>query len=242
MYIRGSVEGTHTVYIIQSLQDIMSDCVPIGSLLYYVDTQIHEEGMGRLKLLLYPLLPWKELEPCTTPSQMYHLLKSGDDTRENALQIFLFALKAIGGSTRGKYSFKKAVEKLGPEHTPPQLDFSQQSSKFRFFFWLLKIVRRLPEQFHKAVKQHFARAIDVNHRFIGGLPHLFIRLYQEKVVTEQDSEKLINVLEDCKRHVRKDTAMMECLEKCTTYLFNFHSEDEANSFSSGKENCKPLHA
>ena len=212
----------------------MSDREPVGSMLNYVDNQIHEEGVSRLKLLLYPLLPWKELEKCTKPSEIYRMLESTHETREEALQIFLFALKAIGGSKRGKQCAEKAAEKLGPELTPPQLDFAQQSSKFRFFFWLVKVVRRLPEQCQQYVMQHFANVEDVNHRFIGNLPHLFIRLYQDKVVTDDEIGMLINCLEDCKRSIRKGTTVMINLEKCTSYLFNFRTEDEASPFSSGK--------
>jgi hypothetical protein len=213
----------------------MSDCVRTGSFLNYVDTHIHEKGVSRLKLLLYPLLPWKELEKCTKPSEIYRMLESTQETREEALQIFLFALRAIGGSKRGKQCAEKAAEKLGPELTPPQLDFGQQSSKFRFFFWLVKVVRRLPEQCQQYVMQHFANVEDVNHRFIGNLPHLFIRLYQDKVVTDDEIGMLINCLEDCKRSIRKGTTVMINLEKCTSYLFNFRTEDEASPFSSGDE-------
>ena len=91
----------------------MSDHV--GKVLNYVDNQIHENGVSLLKLLLYPLLHWKELEKCTTPSQIYHLLESSQETREKALQIFLFALKAIGGSKRGKHCAKRAADMLWPD-------------------------------------------------------------------------------------------------------------------------------
>ena len=144
----------------------MSDRV--GSVLNYVDNQIHDEGVHRLKLIVYPLLNWSELEKCKKPSQIYLLLEDRDclGSRAKALQMFIFALRAIGGKLRGKHCAQETKTRLSPDLAPPDLDFSQQSKKFRFFFYLVKIARRLPEQCHETVIQHFARVGGVNYRFI----------------------------------------------------------------------------
>ena len=103
------------------------------------------------------LLPWVELKSFTKPSDMYIKLASLESYSEygRALQVFLFSLKAIGGSARGKYCANEARRLLNYHCT---LDFSRESRKFRFFFCLLKIVRRLPTECKEDVLQNFGRS------------------------------------------------------------------------------------
>ena len=212
----------------------MSDT--LFSVLNYMDDQIHENGVCRLKFVLYPVLRWIELEKCVRPSEMYHLLEASLESREKALQMFLFALRAIGGSARGKHCAEVAVMRLGPDLIPPDLDFNQQPKQFQFFFWLLKIERRLPESFREIVKQHFSKDLGVNYRFIEGLPDLFIRLYRGKKLHENNTGELVAVLQKCKEQYTEGSRSHSDLVKCMSYLFNMHHE-EVDPFSSGK---KPL--
>ena len=60
--------------------------------------------MGLSDLILYSvILNWKKFEKCSAPSDMYHMVESVQGSREAALKLFLFYLKAI---VRGK----RAVE------------------------------------------------------------------------------------------------------------------------------------
>ena len=201
----------------------------VDSILTFVDRQIHEKGVECLKLIFYPLLHWNKLEKCEHPSEIYRLLKGSqvcEGSQEKALQIFLFALKAIGGHLRGKHCVQEAEKILGAK-LPTPLDFSQQSSEFRFFYWLLKVVKRLPEHCHEHVIQHFSNTEGVNYRFIKGLPDLFILLSQHNKLSEDNTSELISTLEECKKHSQKDDAVMKCID----YISNIHSEEDP--FSSG---------
>ena len=204
----------------------MSDRV--GSVLNYVDKQIHDEGVQCLKLVLYPLLGWSELEKCKNPSEIYHMLEDRDclGSQAKALQMFIFALKAIGGKLRGKHCAQEAKTRLSPQLTPPDLHFNEQSKKFQFFFYLVKIVRCLPEQSHETVIQHYAKVESVNYRFIEGLPDLFIRLYQDKKISEDDSRELNTVLQACKDSYSKGTTPFQKVEKCVSYLEDFHDVED----------------
>lgn len=202
----------------------------VSSMLIFVDKQIHEKGVQQLQLIFYPLLHWSELQKCEHPSEVYRLLKACsvcEGSQEKALQIFIFALRAIGGRERGKYCAVKAENILGTDFTPPPLDFSRQSSKFRFFYWLLKVVKRLPKPCQDHVIQHFSNSEDVNYRFIKGLPDLFIRLYHNKKISETNVSDLIRVLEECKGCFSVDAAVVKCIDYIT------HNQKREDPFSSG---------
>ena len=216
-----------------SIGVVMSD--KVGSVLNYSDGQIHKEGLWYLLLIFYPLLPWNELEKCKHPSEIYRLLEgseASEGSQEKALQIFLFALKAIGGRVRGKHCANEAKKILGADLTPTPLDFSQMSSKFRFFYWLLKVARRLPDQCREHVKQHFARAYKFNYRFTKGLPQLFIRLYQDKKLNEQNIREMVSVLEEYQKGLKEDSTSHKDVNKCIGYLLKVEDE-EMEPFSSG---------
>ena len=204
----------------------------IGSALNYVDNQIHEDGVDRLKLLMYAVLKpvWKELAKCEKASAIYHMLEGHLGSKEKAMQMFLFALKAIGGSKRGKQSAKKVSQILRP---PKELELEQQTDTIRFFFWLLKVARRLPDDCNKKLKQHFARTLTVNPCYIESIPQLFIKLYQDKVLSECNTSPLMKVLEQYEKCYGQDTPEQKNIRKCMAYLHKFHDR-EADPFSSGE--------
>ena len=203
---------------------------PVGRLLNICDDQIHDVGLERLRLILYPILPWNELQKLTTPSEMYHRLASLEQysTEDKALNLFVFALKAIGGSSRGKYCAEKAKHIFRCDFT---LGFSQQSKEIQFFFWLLKIDRRIPERFKKEIIEKCANILKLNHRqFRGSLPHLFVKLYQKKIVSENDTVQLRKVLLACKAHTQDEKV---AVEKCVSYLVKIERDEEQEPFTTG---------
>ena len=208
----------------------------VGDVLLFCDGQIVGEGLERLRLILYPVLQWRGLEKFSKPSEMYRKLESLDkySSSEKALQMFLFAVKAIGGSKRGKICVKEAKKILGSEFTFRDLEFSKESKRFRFFFWLLKIERRLPKECKERMMTHFANSLGVNYRtFEESVPRLFIELHQKKQVHEDDVTKLKDALETCKTHLLKATPEHDAVLKCISYLTRFQDGEESEPFTSG---------
>ena len=201
---------------------------PVERLLNICDDQIHNVGLERLRLILYPILPWNELQKFTTPSEMYRKLALLEpySTEDKALNLFVFALKAIGGSSRGKYCAEKAKHIFHRIKFP--FDFSQQSKKFQLFFWLLKIDRRFPERFKKGIIEECAKLLKVNCQ--DSLPLLFIKLYQKHKVSEADTVKLRKVLFACKGRTQDEKS---AVEKCVSYLAKFERDEEQEPFTTG---------
>ena len=116
----------------------------VANFLLLVDHQIY--SLDLLKLSLYPVLPWRQLELEEQPSGIFRLLQEKSGSEETALQWFLFALLAIGGRKRGKYCAEEATKRLDKSKLPVPLNFHNQSVQFRFFHWLVKIAKRMPTE------------------------------------------------------------------------------------------------
>ena len=204
----------------------------VGSVLNYIDGQIHGDGVERLRLILYSvILNWKEFEKCSAPSDMYHMLESVQGNREAALKLFLFSLKAIGGSKRGPQCAVEVLKRLGSSFNLGNFDLHGQSRKFHFFFCLLMIERRLPLQKRDEIIKHFGRVLKRNHHQFRGLPHIFIKLYEQNKISENDTESFRRALEKHKLRFNEGTLEYEKVEKCIGYLALFRHEEEL--FSSG---------
>lgn len=208
----------------------------VGGLLNYIDNQIDPVGINCLKFSLYPLLKvqWKEVDKFTKPSEIFHALKSTQKSQKDTFAIFLFALRAIGGKKRGKSCAQEAERKLSPDLIPTPLDFGQLSREFQLFSWLLKIERRLPDECREIVIQDLAKVGTVSHHVpeFQTLPQLFIRLYQSKKLTVEDTSVLSGAIYHCKQ-VFTDHTLIQCgLDKCLSYLRKFDSEEE-DLFSTG---------
>lgn len=198
----------------------------LPNFLMFVDHQIYIQGLSLLKLSLYPSegLVWRKLDACTEPSQIFDLLQE-TSSKELALQKFLFALEAIGGTVRGKHCVEEAKKRLNESQYPSPLDFKKQTKKFCFFHSLVKIARKLPDKAGRKMKKHFSNhpVIQSNHRRFDTIPELFIVLYQTKIISEDDSEALQQELKKCKRKYYKEGAEEQTrLNKCLSYLTNFH--------------------
>ena len=200
----------------------------LPNFLMFVDDQIYYQGLSLLKLSLYPSegLAWNKLHACTEPSHIFRLLREANEgSEEIALQKFLFALEAIGGTVRGKHCVEEAKKRLNESQYPSPLDFKQQTKKFCFFHSLVKIARKLPDKAGRKMKKHFSNhdVIQSNHRRFDTIPELFIVLYQAKIISEDDSEALRHELKKCKKKYYSEGAEEQTrLNKCLSYLTNFH--------------------
>lgn len=206
--------------------------------LQFVNRQLHTHGRNLLKLSLYPSekLVWRRLEDCEEPSQIFHLLQEASEgSEELALQKFLFALEAVGGTARGKHCVEEAKKRLNKSQYPSPLDIETQTKKFCFFHRLVKIARKLPDKAGRKMKKHFSKykVIQSNHRHFESIPKLFIVLYQMKIISEDDSQALQHELMECKKYYRKGAEEQERLDKCLSYLTTFHEHGPMDPFTTG---------
>ena len=211
----------------------------LGSALNYTNEQIFGDGVERLRLILYPIISdWKELEKCTTPADMYYKLESAQGSCKAALEVFLFALRFIGGSKRGPQCAAEITKSLGSiMFSLSNFDLRGQSRKFHLFFCLLMIERRLPLQKRDAIMEHFGRVLKRNHRKFNGLPHAFIKLYEQQKISEDNTDSLQRALEKHRLLFNEDTQEYIKVTKCLDYLVMFH--DEEDRLSSGDISSSP---
>ena len=208
----------------------------VRNFLHFVDCQIYSQGLDLLKLSLYPFeeLAWNALQACKEPSAIFHLLEDavGED---KALQRFLFALEAIGGSVRGKYCVEEARKQLDGAKLPRPLEFGIQPRTFRFFHWLVKVARKLPDKAGRKMRKHFSKhtLIQSNPRRFETIPQLLIVLYQACIITENDSRALEKELVRCKKYYKEGAEEIERLDKCLSYLTTFHKNEPKDPFSEG---------
>ena len=103
----------------------------VPSFLNFVDGQIHIQRLCLLKLSLYPSegVAWSKLEGNIAPS--HHLLQEASEgSEELALQKVLFALKAVGGTARGKHCVEEAKNWINESQHSSPLDFKTQTKEF----------------------------------------------------------------------------------------------------------------
>ena len=93
------------------------------------------------------------------------------------------------------------------------------------------IERRLPLQKRDEIVKHFGRVLKRNYRHFRGLPHIFIKLYEQNKISENDTESFRRALEKHKLRFNEGTLEYEKVEKCIGYLALFRHEEEL--FSSG---------
>ena len=209
----------------------------VANFLHFVDHQIYFQGLGLLKLSLYPSegLGWSQLEACTEPSAIYRLLEGKSISEELALQKFLFALESIGGGLRGKFCAEEARKRLHQSKLPSPLEFPIQTKQFQFFHWLVKVARKMPDKARRKMIKHFSNhsSIRSNPIRFETIPELFVVLYQTKIITENDSKALQEELKRCKRYYGRNAEEQTRLDKCVGYLTTFHDQQPHDPFSTG---------
>ena len=205
----------------------------VANFLLLVDRQIY--NLDLLKLSLYPVLPWRQLEACKQPSGIFRLLQEKSGSEETALQSFLFALLAIGGRKRGKYCVEEATKRLDKSKLPVPLNFHDQSVQFQFFHWLVKITKRIPTEAAKKMIVKFSKHDDIksNPCRFKTIPELFVTLYQANIITEWDSTALERVLDECKKYCNEEDRTE--IDECLLYLSSFRSEEPKDPFGASMD-------
>ena len=178
---------------------------PLSSLkrwLHFVDKQLGSEAVELLKLGLHSefIRFYSEVEELDRPSELYYILLKrcmrGSESR--TLKMFVHVVQGLGGSLRGNSVTREA---FGEDSTyrmkhPGPLDLKKVSKDFMFFQYLLKISIKADDKIFDQLKKKFSQKsfLNINHRQIKSLPHLFIKLFQEKFIAANNTNYLAEVL------------------------------------------------
>lgn len=170
---------------------------PLDQWLKYVDGQLDEnEGVAYLKLALHSEIPQGKLASIETPSHLFRELL-GRHGKEAALPKYHRALLSVGGKLRGKMCVNNAKEIYGLD-LPPPTSIQHQSKEFQFYQCLTRIGRVLRgQEEEKMLLIYFSRKeyLNTNYRNIRGLPDLFVRLCNARIITQDDTKNLQTFLE-----------------------------------------------
>ena len=192
--------------------------------LNFVDNQIDKEGLEYLKLALYNEVKYSQKSKMANlkPSNLFHALEAmqeGANPTEAALSKFVYCLRSIGSSHRGKWCVIKMKEYQVSE--VDQLDIRVQTPEFRFSNQcLLKVCRNIRET--EGLRRYFGKndILGVNPRNFDSTPHMFIMLLQQRKITPCDQSLLIEALKVCGakhclvyvREYRRDAELSELEE------------------------------
>ena len=192
--------------------------------LNFVDNQIVKEGLECLKLALYTEVKYsqKNKKANLKPSDLFNALNAvqeGPNRTKAALSKFVYCLRSIGSSHRGKWCVMKMKEYQVSE--VDQLDIRVQTPEFRFSNQcLLKVCRNILET--EGLRRYFGKndILGVNPRNFDSTPHMFIMLLQQCKITPYDQSLLIKALMKCEakhclvyvREYRRDAELSELEE------------------------------
>ena len=174
---------------------------PLRKWLHFVDNQIDKEGLECLKLALYGEVKYSQISKMAKlkPSDLFYGLKAmqkGTNPTEAALSKFVYCLRSIGSSCRGKWCVIQMKEYQVSEVDP--LDITVQTPEFIFANQcLLKVYRNIRET--EGLRRYFGKKsiLGVHHRNFDSTPHMFIMLLQQRKITPNDQYLLINALKVC---------------------------------------------
>ena len=178
---------------------------PLRKWLRFVDKQIDKEALECLKLALYTEIRYSEVSKLADlkPSQLFAALESMQNSvnhKEAPLSKFVYCLKCIGASLRGKWCVSR-IKNFGVPEVDP-LDVATQTKEFQFSNkCLLKIYRGIRKtESEEKLKRYFGKEdiLNVNHRNFESTPHMFILLLQQRKITPDDQALLIKALKDTK--------------------------------------------
>ena len=181
-----------------------TDRFSLSKWLRFVDKHIDkEEGLECLKLALYTEVKYSEVSKIDNlkPSDLFRALEAmqkGTNPTEAALSKFVYCLRSVGASLRGKWCGMR-MKKYGISKVDP-LDIKVQTPKFKFSNQcLLKIYRRIRRtESEEKLQRFFGKEdiLDENHRNFNSTPHMFILLLQERTITPDDQTLLIKALKE----------------------------------------------
>ena len=181
-----------------------NDRFSLSKWLKFVDKHIDkEEGLECLKLALYTEVKYSEVSKIDNlkPSDLFRALEAmqkGTNPTEAALSKFVYCLRSVGASLRGKWCVMR-MKKYGISEVDP-LDIKVQTRDFKFSNQcLLKIYRRIRRtESEEKLQRFFGKEdiLDENHRNFNSTPHMFILLLQDLKITPDDQTLLIKALKE----------------------------------------------
>lgn len=187
--------------------------------LQYVDKQLSVEAVEFVKLGLHSEFRcyYSEVEGLTKPSLLYNVLlrKCGEKSESEVLRMFLHVLDGICGKLRGKWVIRKGFGEQSAYklEDPGPFNIESASMEFKFFQCLLKILVKIRQDVnlsdHLKTKFSLDRFLRTNHRHVGYLPELFIKLYQGGFLAPDDTHHLEQAL------IRYEA--LECLQDLNHY-------------------------
>lgn len=187
--------------------------------LNYLERQLEEvDGLEHMKLALYPDLKFCQHQisvgSIKTPTDVFRAVVEQCGDEQIALAKYHCALKSLGKKLRGAMCIESAKEQFD-FHLPPPLGPEHRSKEFQFFLCLTKISKTLRNQ--RPVEQNGERNVvrwfcsqkylKTNPANIRHLPDLFVRAYQERIITPDNTQ----ALRDCLLHYQ--------LYKALKYLY-----------------------
>ena len=161
--------------------------------LTFVDNQIDRTSLYILKLGLHGEIPQGRMENLTTPSSIYHALKSLLGERK-ALPRFLYALRKLGSKRRGKLCVTNFRNNIS---TPPEITDEQLEDQW-LYLCLMEMCIDLDGQrdISRRLRNYASRhVLGVNWRHIDHIAHLFVRLLQEEYISKDNQDKLAFILD-----------------------------------------------
>lgn len=169
---------------------------PLGKWLNYVDGQLEEvEGLAYLKLALHSEIDQKTRVSIKAPSFLFHELKGRHG--EEALPMYHCALLSMGRKLRGRMCVDNAKQLFGLD-LPPPISTQKQSKEFKFFQCLTRISKVLRgQEGEEKLLKYFSRKeyLRRSHHNIHGLPDLFVRLFNDRKITPDDTQNLYTSLQ-----------------------------------------------
>lgn len=156
------------------------------------------------------------------------LLKQRREQSESqVLQMFLYALKGLGGKLRGNLAIRKGFGEKSKHKLNDTGSFNagNASSEFRFFQCLLKILTKVRKDGvltdrvkKKLCKGHLLNTHAMHFEY---LPEVFIRLYQKGFIAADDTSHLQKVL--LKYEKDPNVGNKHEVQQCLEILRRYHS-------------------
>lgn len=204
-----------------ALHSSRSRLSPRNRWLNHLNRQLEEvDGLEHMKLALYPDI--KSLQSqiglgwIKTPTDLFYAVVDICGDEQLALAKFHCALLSLGKTMRGIKCIESAKNQFD-FHLPPPLSPEDQSKEFQFFLCLTKISKTLrnqmPEQNgERSVVKWFTtqKRLNAHPLNIHGLPDLFLRAYQNHIITPDNTQDL----RDCLMHYHLYNALKHLNEYC----------------------------
>ena len=167
--------------------------------LNFIDKHLSSEAVEHLKFGLHSYFSrfYSEAEKLDKPSAIYRFLlkRCMHTTESEAVGVFMYVIRGLGASLRGKHVLHQALTEYELPYIP--FDVSNAPERFNFFHCLLRISTKARNiSLGDKLKKEFCspKYLNIDHRNIKNLPDLFIRLHQRDFISERRTDHLKDIL------------------------------------------------